>query len=816
MLKKFLAILLAVSMLVALWTVPTFAATLTKVFSADYRDASSCVDKTGNLDLQNQQANVVSSISYAKAGNTYYATSASMGNGAYRYMYQNGNYQTLNSVYTMEAYVYLSNIVQSETVELFTGGDSPFVKMFWKDGSFGFGYADDSTAVTDCQDRALSGSQWYHIVVTNDGTTCTLYVNGQAVGTSASIRVDGLWYFYLAHTAIDGYGVALYNIYNTAATASQVASLYTSCGGVLATPTKMPTPQPTEPRPTAIPGQTTNAFKTISENLPVFKAGDTVNIQFEITDIKAAGGLCGLDLTLEYNTALLSPGDTLSISSSSGAINNSSGSSDCKWWATGRISGKDTANPQIILTMLEDNGNYMVSEDGKIWISVAFTAIADSNDGDSLVNIVRACGTDSQFTRVEGIGTSVYAIEIVHEKDERSLIISQEPTKLIYNTGEKLNVSGMEAAIFVDGIEEPVDINQCVFEGFDSSKEGNCIVTVIYETNDAIYRKQFTVKIVDAKGISALGISAKPAKLHYVLGDELDLTGLIVWAQCNDGTIIYLDNSDLFVTGYDPNVSGIQVVTLSYGGYSKRFSVKVTESSILTEIRLVSKPLKLIYSRGEDLNIEGLSVLAVYADGTSTYLDNSDISVTGYDPNVSGIQVVTLSYGGYSRKFSVKVTESPILTGIKLVSKPSKLIYSLGENLDIEGLSVLAVYANGTSTYLNNSDLSVTGYDPNVSGIQIVTLSYGGYSRSFSIKVTDLSILTGIRLISKPLKVIYKVGEELDLTGLTVEAWYDDGTSVILTGEDVEVSGYDANVTGVQKVSVSYRGYFKTFSVKVV
>lgn len=809
MFKKFLALFLAVTMIAVLWTIPVSAASLTKVFSADYRNASSCADGIGNLNLQNQQANVIGALSFAKAGSTYYATSASMGNGTYRYMYQAGNYQTLNSVYTMEAYVYTSNLIQSETVEFFNGGDSPFVKMFWKNGSFGFGYSDDSVAVVDSKDRTLGNSDWYHIVVTNDGTTCTLYVNGQLVGTSASIRVDGLWYFYLAHTAIDGYGVALYNIYNTAATASQVASMYTSCGGVLPTPTKAPTPRPTA---TVKPDPVTNAFKTVSEDIPVFKAGDTVKVKFDITDIKAVGGLCGLDLTLEYNTALLSPGDTLSMSSSSSAINTSSGSSDCKWWATGRISGKNTANPQIILTMLEDNGNYMVSEDGKIWISVAFTAIADSKDGDWLVNVATAYGTDSRFSKVDGTGTSVYAFNPVQEKEERQLYISSKPTQSIYNVGETLDTTGMTVYISANGDTIPVDLDDCIFEGFDSSAPGETKVTVKYETADAIYSNAFTVTVVENKyAVTGIELRTKPTKLVYAYGEKLNTAGLSLLVKYVNGTTECVSEG-IGINGYNSTSPGNQRITVSYEGYTTSFSVTVLKRQ--ADLIFISKPSKMYYAMGGKLDLSGMSV-ARKVDGVYIPVAVEECQITGFNSGVVGNVKVSVKYETqdtiYSNVFTVTVLGSKtVVTAIGLGSKPKQLTYAYGEPLNTAGLSILVKYADGSTSYVSEG-IEVSGYNPTAPGDQRLTVSYQGYTTTFSVKVTNSLKRGDLIIVSKPSKAYYGVGEKLNLTGMKV-AVKIDGTMTAVAVEDCVVTGFNSNIPGNIKIQVEYKTEYIIYS----
>ncbi len=67
-------------------------------------------------------------------------------------------------------------------------------------------------------------------------------------------------------------------------------------------------------------------------------------------------------------------------------------------------------------------------------------------------------------------------------------------------------------------------------------------------------------------------------------------------------------------------------------------------------------------------------------------------------------------------------------------------------------------------------------------------------------------------VVTAPAKTTYVQGEELDLAGMKVEAVYDDGTSVDVT-DDVEVSGYDAAVAGVQTLTVSYGELTATFQV---
>ena len=151
-----------------------------------------------------------------------------------------------------------------------------------------------------------------------------------------------------------------------------------------------------------------------------------------------------------------------------------------------------------------------------------------------------------------------------------------------------------------------------------------------------------------------------------------------------------------------------------------------------------------------------------------------------------------------------------------MVTKPAKLYYTYGEALDTAGLSVTVHYSDGSVGYVSEG-LEVTGYDSLVPGVQRLTVTYQGKITGFSVKVNPVVVpfVTGIGLAAKPAKLYYTYGEVLDTTGLSVLVHYSDGT-VGYVSEGLEVSGYDALVPGVQRLTVTYQGKATSFSVKVL
>ena len=136
----------------------------------------------------------------------------------------------------------------------------------------------------------------------------------------------------------------------------------------------------------------------------------------------------------------------------------------------------------------------------------------------------------------------------------------------------------------------------------------------------------------------------------------------------------------------------------------------------------------------------GLTVTAVYSDGTEKEI-TADCEISGYDPQKTGEQPIKVTYENITRFFTVTVTEKeepapePTLTGIE-VTAPTKTEYTQGEKLDLTGLTVTAVYSDGTSREITEG-YEVTGYDANMTGEQTITITYGGMTAEFTVTVAE-------------------------------------------------------------------------------
>lgn len=65
--------------------------------------------------------------------------------------------------------------------------------------------------------------------------------------------------------------------------------------------------------------------------------------------------------------------------------------------------------------------------------------------------------------------------------------------------------------------------------------------------------------------------------------------------------------------------------------------------------------------------------------------------------------------------------------------------------------------------------------------------------------------MKGIELVTPPSRTLYRTGEELDVSGLTVRALNKNGINRILGEEDYTLSGYDSSKEGKQRVAVTVK-----------
>ena len=166
------------------------------------------------------------------------------------------------------------------------------------------------------------------------------------------------------------------------------------------------------------------------------------------------------------------------------------------------------------------------------------------------------------------------------------------------------------------------------------------------------------------------------------------------------------------------------------------------------------------------------------------------------------------------------------IKSVSLETGPKKTNYAEGEDLDLRGGVLRVQYEGGAEDELirlTHAGVSVSGFDTHHKGEQNLTLQYLGQPVNANLAVTVTSqdeaspkTILGIEVSHEP-KKDYLVGDSLDLSEGRFAVAYSNDTMEehSFTDEGVEISGYDAQKTGRQTLTLRYQGYEVNFDVLV-
>ena len=262
------------------------------------------------------------------------------------------------------------------------------------------------------------------------------------------------------------------------------------------------------------------------------------------------------------------------------------------------------------------------------------------------------------------------------------------------------------------------------------------------------------------------------------------------------------------------------VVTNTNNGFtastaSPVITVNVGNSSQISWVSLYSQPYKTTYSVGETLDTTGLQLSVGYTDGSSEVI-SSGFYVDSVQLSGPGVFPVSVYFEGYSCSFNVTVGEqAEVVSGIGVLTLPTKTRYTVGEALDTTGLSIRA-YNNSVVGYrdVGREFLTCSPSVLNTTGEQEILVVFGDKTCTFTVSVEGYEQPETLMVATMPNRVTYTVGDSLDATGLVLKQ--------ISTRQNTQLiySGYTCtpiqlNTVGRQQITVYYGNLSTTFTVTV-
>ena len=394
---------------------------------------------------------------------------------------------------------------------------------------------------------------------------------------------------------------------------------------------------------------------------------------------------------------------------------------------------------------------------------------------------------------------------VIVEDNLQSIKIKTEPTKTKYKYGEALDITGGQiSAIKSSGKAENIDITTSMVSGYNPNKLGKQTITITYKGKKAQYSVEVEDYIKDIK-------LTNPNKLIYKVNEKMNLTGGKVTPVMASGIAspaIPMTNTDVTITGFDTTTVGAKIVKVSYKGISKTFGITVEDG--YSEMKIKTLPTKTEYKYGESLDLTGGTIEITKDSGTKETINITKDMVSGYNSKKLGAQILTVTYQGLTQQFVVKVED--YIASLK-IQKPTKVEYEYGEDIELNGGKVSIIMASGAiseSTAMTGA--MITGYNPKAEGTQTIKVEYKGLQGNFQVKVEDK--IKGISVNTEPDKTEYKYGENLDITGATINVVKSSGITTIPVTPNM-VSGFSATTPGTQIITITYGGFTTKFVVKV-
>lgn len=535
---------------------------------------------------------------------------------------------------------------------------------------------------------AVINRDFAHVVLTIEGTTAKWYVDGNLITTetltfqgntpSNPSFAAGAGNFNFAHDVNAGLQIAkscgTLNIYNRAATDEEVAALYAAA----------PRPEPVvTPAPIA------------AENLNL-----VFNVDARDGDVNNEPGL---HAPLAKATGDLSVFEYIPYASYT-TFNTASGNGYVFDGTYDSLNGDEGYTIEA----------YVYFDASKKAVTI-LQGFDDSNGWNTL-----STTTKNYIKWADGAGNSIQSTAV--KAGMTHVVITSNPTdgSVMYINGKPNKVGShvTETGIWI--------LNFCKtnYAGYGVA------LTRVYQGTATLEQAAEMYSIVtgaEAPSVTPADITiTKPTKLVYNVGDTFDKKGLAVYAgETKLGTTLYKVNAPAL------DEVGTKIVTIdTIYGISKAFSVKVVEEKI-TGIRVAAKPSKLAYLASETLDTTGLVVEAVVynpATGEKTTKAVEDYTVSAINPEAPGIQLITVSYAGAEAQFSVRVDAVTVI-GTQLLSKPTKLFYTVGESFDTTGMLVRVWYSDGSTVDIVDT-FDVTCPGTAEAGLFQATISCGGVWQS--------------------------------------------------------------------------------------
>lgn len=416
-------------------------------------------------------------------------------------------------------------------------------------------------------------------------------------------------------------------------------------------------------------------------NLTITVEGKTLEVPYTVTAVE----LVSISIKTPFKTTYF-VGDTLSVENAKLTLTYSSGRTEDIDINKDMISGFTSAAPATINLTLTYGGKTISNISCQIraveLVGVALKApFADTeyfvgetinldgnkllltyNNGEKEIDVTdemisnfdtTSAGTDKQFT-INHLGHTIPVNYTVTEVVATSLELVSGFTNTNYYIGDRIDhltdgdivIDAMIKVAYNYGPENTIPVTIDMIRDFSTTTATTDEEPrkFIIEYKSSTLKIEYTVTEVVVTGIEL----TKPFnKTTYYLGQTIDVSGAEITVTYNNGKPETIAVEESMIKSLSTGVEGEnKKFKVTYKGFTIQVPYVVKERYVN-----IQTPIKLTYSAGEELSVDGGKLIVTYTDGTpAEYIDITAEMISGFSTTTTGSRELSIYYDGITIK----------------------------------------------------------------------------------------------------------------------------------------------------------------------
>ncbi|WP_455530722.1 dockerin type I repeat-containing protein [Ruminococcus sp.] len=290
----------------------------------------------------------------------------------------------------------------------------------------------------------------------------------------------------------------------------------------------------------------------------------------------------------------------------------------------------------------------------------------------------------------------------------------------------------------------------------------------------------------------------------------------------------YMRSNGISGFTYVREVDGVERIFISYDGFFEKIKGYVVDTGVDESFIVYqqSEDYAIVSDKSENDKSAEESCLKAYAKDISDFMLRSGIAGDAFVRD----DKVVVTYSAYEDKIKTYIREKGL--------DESVIVYEAGKNVadtsEEDKKSTLKETAESINEYMRSNGISGFTYVRAVDGVEKIFISYDGFFEKIKAYVVDTGVDENLvvyqqsqdyeavtkasyKIVSLPDKLEYKLGEQIDLTGIQIEMSKGEEKAVIYTYPDVAFD-YQSNIPKSPSVvlSTDFRSDIAgTYTVKV-